>query len=101
MKHARVPTFFLFASAALAAPAPKEVPVLIVADEVPAMEVLAKQLADRVHAKATIVHSKQQPLPEALPGFRGVLVYFQGALAEPFEKAFLAYAENGGNLVLL
>jgi hypothetical protein len=101
MKTALILTFTLLSSLALAAPAPKEVPVLIVADEVPAMEVLAKQLADRVHAKATIVNSKQQPLPESLAGFRAVLVYIHGALAEPFEKSFLAYAENGGNLVLL
>jgi hypothetical protein len=101
MKHALVLTFCLFASAAAAAPAPKEVPVLIVADEVPAMEVLAKQLGDRVHAKATIVNSKQQPLPESLAPFKAVLVYIHGALAEPFEKAFLSYAEQGGNLILL
>ncbi|HXU80312.1 MAG TPA: ThuA domain-containing protein [Polyangia bacterium] len=90
----------LFASVARAAPA-KEVPILIVADEVPAMEILANQLGDRVHAKATIVNSKQAPLPESLAGFRAVLVYIHGALAEPFEKALLSYAEGGGNLILL
>jgi hypothetical protein len=78
-----------------------EVPVLIVADEVPAMEVLAKQLADRVHAKTTIVNSKQDPLPEALAPYHAVLVYIHGSLTETAEKAFLAYAEAGGNLILL
>jgi hypothetical protein len=91
----------LFASAAPAAPAPKEVPILIVADEVPAMEVLVKQLGDRIHARATIINSKQAPLPASLAGFSAVLVYIHGALSEPFEKAFLSYAEQGGNLVLL
>jgi hypothetical protein len=83
------------------AAAKPEVPVLIVADEVPAMEVLAKQLAERAHAKATIINSKQDALPEALAPFRAVLVYIHGGLAEPAEKAFLAYAEAGGNLILL
>jgi hypothetical protein len=101
MKTALVVSLCLLASAAAAAPAPKEVPVLIAADEVPAMEVLAKQLGDRVHAKATIINSKQQPLPESLAPFRAVLVYIHGALAEPFEKALLSYAEQGGNLILL
>lgn len=89
----------LFSPAARAAPA--EIPVLIVADEVPAMEVLAKQLADRVHAKATIINSKQAPVPESLAGYRAVLVYIHGALSEAAEKAFLAYGEQGGNLILL
>jgi hypothetical protein len=101
MKLALVLAATLFASAAAAAPAPKEIPILMVADEVPAMEVLAKQLADRVHARATIISSKQQPLPASLGEFRAVLVYIHGALAEPFEKALLSYAEQGGNLVLL
>jgi hypothetical protein len=78
-----------------------EVPILIAADEVPAMEVLAKQLADRVHAKATIINSKKDALPADLAPFRAVLVYIHGGLAEPMEKAFLAYAEAGGNLILL
>jgi hypothetical protein len=84
-----------------AKPAPVELPILIVADEVPAMETLARQLAERAHAKATIVNSKKEPLPEALAPFQSVLVYIHGGLAEPVEKALLAYAEGGGNLILL
>jgi hypothetical protein len=83
------------------AAAPAEVPILIVADEVPAMEVLAKQLATRAHTKSTIINSKQEKLPEALAPFRAVLVYIHGGLDETMEKAFLAYAEGGGNLILL
>jgi hypothetical protein len=94
------------APAAHAAPKPKapaEVPVLIVADEIPAMETLAAQLTQRVAARATIVNVKKdkEPLPADLTPFRAVLVYIHGALAEPAEKAFLAYAEAGGNLILL
>jgi hypothetical protein len=84
------------AARATAAP---ELPVLMVADEIPAMEVLAKQLATRSHTKATIV--KQADLPSSLTPFRAVLVYIHGGLGEPAEKALLDYAEAGGNLILL
>jgi hypothetical protein len=77
------------------------VPVLLVADEIPAMEVLAKQLAERVHGEATIVNSKKDKLPESLAPFRAVLVYIHGNLAEEVEKPLLAYAEGGGHLILL
>jgi hypothetical protein len=85
-----------------AAPA-KELPVLIAADEIPAMELLAKQLGDRFPVKATIVNVKKdlEPLPADLTPFRAVVVYIHGNLSEVAEKAFLAYAEGGGNLVLL
>jgi hypothetical protein len=83
------------------AKAPVEVPVLIVADEVPAMETLAKELGERAHAKATIINSKKDSLPADLAPFGAVLVYIHGALAESVEKACLSYAENGGNLILL
>jgi hypothetical protein len=81
------------------AAAAKSFPVLIVADEIPAMEVLARQLAERAHATATIV--KQAELPEALSGFRAVLVYVHGDLAPATEQAALAYARAGGNLIVL
>lgn len=87
--------------APVARAAPKEVPIFIAADEVPAMEILAKQLAERAHTTATIINSKKDPLPGSLASYRAVLVYIHGALAEPFEKAFLSYAESGGNLILL
>src|SRR3954462_5428827 len=78
----------------------KESPaVLIVADEIPAMEVLAKQLDARVHAVATIV--KPDAVPAALTSFKAVLVYIHRDLPEPAEKAFVGYAENGGHLILL
>lgn len=81
----------------------EETPVLIVADEIPAMETLASELAARVTARSTIVNVKKdkEPLPAELGGFRAVVVYVHGNLAEPAEKALLAYAEAGGNLVLL
>lgn len=91
----------LLSLAASAAAPPAEVPVLIVADEVPAMEVLSRQLAERAHAKATIVNSKKEALPDSLTPYRAVLVYIHGSLGESFEKALLSYGEQGGNLILL
>jgi hypothetical protein len=82
-------------------PKGKTVPVLLVADEIPAMETLSKQLAERSHAESTIVNSKKDKLPEALAPFRAVIVYIHGGLDEAIEKPLLAYAEGGGNLVLL
>jgi hypothetical protein len=94
---------FLVARSAGAADKPKgkPVPVLMVADEIPAMEALAKQLAERAHAEATIVNTKTGKLPDSLAPFKAVLVYIHGNLAEDVEKALLGYAEGGGNLVLL
>jgi type 1 glutamine amidotransferase len=74
-------------------------PVLIVADEIPAMEVLAKELSARAHASATVV--KQPDLPSSLASFKAVLVYIHGGLKEEAEKALISYAQEGGNLVLL
>jgi hypothetical protein len=70
--------------------------VLIVADEIPAMEVLAKRLAP---AAATIV---QQPdLPADLRPFDAVVVYVHRNLDPAVEKASIDYANAGGRLVLL
>lgn len=73
--------------------------ILMVADERPAMEVLAKQLGTRAHANATIV--KPDALPATLGSFQDVLVYIHKDLSETAEKAFLSYADGGGHLVLL
>jgi hypothetical protein len=94
----------LLAASAQAADKPKgkTVPVLFVADEIPAMETLAKQLAERAHAEATIVNTKTGgKLPDSLASFKAVLVYIHGNLADDVEKALLGYAETGGNLILL
>jgi hypothetical protein len=87
-------------SVSRAAPAAEGMmPVLIVADEIKAMEVLAKQLGERAHASATVV--KQDAMPPSLSAFKAVVVYIHGGLQEAAEKAFLGYAQAGGNLVLL
>ena len=72
---------------------------LIVCDEVPAMETLAKQIENRLHQTSLI--TSQDKLPPALMGYRSVIVYIHNDLAEPAEVAFIDYAKSGGKLVLL
>jgi hypothetical protein len=84
---------------AAATPAPGPAPVLIVADEIPAMEVLAHELQTRVNLRSDIV--TQDKMPGTLDGRRAVIVYIHKDLTVPAEKAFIAYAEGGGKLVLL
>jgi hypothetical protein len=73
--------------------------VLIVCDEVPAMQVLARQLEQRIHVSNEII--SQDQLPTSLSGYKTVLVYIHKDLAEGPEKVFIEYAKGGGKLVLL
>ena len=73
--------------------------VLIVADEFPAMEVVAARLKSEEHIDSRLVG--QTGLPKLLTPFAAVVVYIHGALSETAEEAFIGYANAGGNLVLL
>src|SRR2546423_3167959 len=73
--------------------------VLIVADEFPAMEVVAAGLRSQEHLNSTLVSQKE--LPASLASFEAVVVYIHGALEEKAEDAFIEYAKGGGKLVLL
>jgi hypothetical protein len=68
-------------------------------DEVPAMQNLAKQIESRRHQTSEI--ALQYKLPGSLTAYRNVIVYIHGDLHEPAELAFIEYAKNGGNLILL
>jgi hypothetical protein len=72
---------------------------LIVCDEKPAMEVLARQLQQRVHVASDII--TQDQLPASLANYKSVIVYIHKDIAEGPEKAFIDYAKGGGKLVLL
>jgi hypothetical protein len=74
-------------------------PVLIVADEIPAMETLGKQLLARVQTPSEII--TQDKMPDSLAAYPAVLVYIHKALTEKAENAFLDYAEAGGKLIVL
>lgn len=73
--------------------------ILMVADEIPAMEVLSKQLKSRAGSSTTI--TTQDKLPSDLSAFPVVMVYIHKDIDEPAERAFIAYAKNGGKLILL
>ncbi len=87
--------FCLLAAAPLAAAEP----VLIVADEFPAMEVLAGKLKAAEGIEARIVD--QREMPQDLGKYPAVLVYIHRNIAERTENALIDYTERGGKLVLL
>lgn len=73
--------------------------VLIVADEVPAMEVLARQFRARAGASSQI--AAQDALPASLASHHAVAVYIHRAMTEAAEAAFLAYTRGGGTLLVI
>ena len=73
--------------------------ILIVADEFPAMEILARQLKARGGPDATIV--RQEALPDSLKPYPAVVVYIHGQLQESTERALVAYTKEGGRLLAL
>ena len=73
--------------------------VLIVADEFPAMEVVAGRLRTGAGAESRIV--AQTEMPPDLAAYQAVIVYIHKLIGEPAETALIQYAENGGKLILL
>lgn len=73
--------------------------VLIVADEIPAMDVLAGELKTEEHIAGKVV--TQTNMPSDLSPFSAVIVYIHMGLSEPAEKAFIAYTQAGGKLIVL
>lgn len=68
---------------------------LIVADEFPAMEGLAKHLSGPTKVVA------QTGMPQDLSGFACVVVYIHQSITPEAEHAFIRYTDAGGRLVLL
>ena len=73
--------------------------VLIVADEFPAMQALAKKLEAGAGAKCTLV--EQTAIPAGLARYSALIVYIHRSIGEAAEKAFIDYAQSGGKLILL
>jgi hypothetical protein len=91
---------FLILAAIAAAPcAALAEDILIVADEIPAMQNLAKQWEEKTHLTSKIV--TQTEMPASLAGFKTVAVYIHKDIAEGPEHAMLDYTRNGGKLMLL
>jgi hypothetical protein len=76
-----------------------EADVLIVADEIPAMEVFAQHLQQDARLSSQIV--TQTNLPANLRAFSTVTVYIHRALLEATEIKLIQYTTNGGKLLVL
>ena len=72
---------------------------LIVADEFPAMEVVAAKLKEDGKINSKIIFQKD--LPESLGQYQAVVVYIHRDLSLNAEDAFIDYAKSGGRLVVL
>ena len=87
------------ALALLALAAAAQAPVLIVADEFPAMEIVAGKLQhEEGIASAVVPHTA---MPAELSAHRAVIVYIHRDIAEETERRLIEYASRGGRLVLL
>ncbi|MCX7827200.1 MAG: ThuA domain-containing protein [Verrucomicrobiae bacterium] len=73
--------------------------VLIVADEFPAMEIVAQRLKQDEGIVCKIV--KQDEMPAALGEYSAVVVYVHKKLADAPAKAMVDYTNAGGKLVAL
>jgi hypothetical protein len=73
--------------------------VLVVADEIPAMEFLAGRLEVEEKIGSEIV--TQGRMPADLSGFAAVIVYIHGKLEEDAERVLIAYTKAGGKLIVL
>jgi len=80
--------------------APAKTPdVLVIQDELPQMEVLAKFL--REEGKLSVKISDQQSSPEDLSPYKAVIVFVHRDLHERTEKSIIKYTKNGGKLICL
>ena len=73
--------------------------VLIVADEMPQMELLVKILKTRANTTAELVNQAQ--IPASLSGYPAVFVFVHHQLFESAEKPLVDYANAGGRLIVL
>jgi hypothetical protein len=72
--------------------------VLIVADEMPQMEVLAEIMKSRAGSTVSLV--KPTEMPAQLGSYSAVVVFIHQALEERVEKVLIEYGNSGGRLVL-
>ena len=72
---------------------------MIVADEIPAMEIVAKAL--KIHENIASKIVLQTKIPNDLSAYMAVLVYIHKDLNPAAEKAFIDYTKAGGKLILL
>jgi len=73
--------------------------VLIIQDERPQMEVLAKFLTEK--GKLSVAITDQQSMAKDLSPYKAVIVFIHGELHEQTELAIIDYTKAGGRLVCL
>ena len=73
--------------------------VLIIQDERPQIDILAKFLTDRGRLSVNIV--EQKSLPKQLSTFKAVIVFIHGRLEEQTERAIIDYTKAGGRFICL
>lgn len=73
--------------------------VLVIQDEMPQIEVLAKFLRNTGKLKVEIVD--QSHLPGDMSGYQAVIGFIHGSLEVSTEKAIIDYTENGGRYICL
>jgi hypothetical protein len=73
--------------------------VLIIQDELPQMQVLAKFLRQKDRLSVTII--EQSSLPDDLSPYKAVIVFIHRDLYEGTEKSIIEYTRNGGRLICL
>jgi hypothetical protein len=79
---------------------PAEQPgVLIIQDERPQMDVLAKFLIEKGKLPVTIVD--QQSVPKQLSAYKAVIVFIHRQLHQQTERAIIDYTKAGGRLICL
>jgi hypothetical protein len=73
--------------------------VIIIQDEMPQMEILAKFLHEK--GKLSVTITDQSSLPEDLSPYEAVIVFIHRDLQENTEKSIINYTKNGGKLICL
>ena len=73
--------------------------VLIIADEMPQMQLLVKMLASRANTKADLIN--QTDAPPTITGYKAVFAFVHHALLESAEKPMVDYVNSGGKLIVL
>ena len=102
MRH-RILIYLLFVAVCivfiLGSSSQRQPKVIIVQDEIPQMEVLAKFLREK--GKLSIAVTDQRSFPEDLSVYDAVIVFIHGNLEENTEKSIINYTKNGGKLICL
>jgi len=92
-------TIFVLWICSLSSPVSGSPKVLIIQDERPQMDVLAKFLTEKGNLPVTIVD--QQSLPMPLSAYKAVIVFIHRELHEQTERSIIDFTKAGGRLVCL